>query len=77
MIGFIIFALVRFILAVLAIYFVLTLIKGLIRALTWSPGETRKYSKQENFSDTKEDYKDVKDAKFVELTTNEAKKKQE
>jgi hypothetical protein len=77
MISFVIFALVRFILAVLAIYFVLTLIKGLIRALTWSSGETRKYPKQGNPSDTKEDYKDVKDAKFVELTTNEAKKKQE
>jgi hypothetical protein len=77
MISFVIFALVRFVLAALAIYFVLTLIRWLIRALTWSTGETQKYPKQGNSSDTKEDYKDVKDAKFVELTTNEADKKQE
>lgn len=64
------FGLIRIIIIALVIYFVLTIIRGIIRALQGpsrrSTG-TRGHPQTENQPKSKEEYKDVKDAKFVEL----------
>jgi hypothetical protein len=67
MIRLFIFTLVRFFIIALAIYFGLTLLKKIIQALQGgsrpSPGTFQK----KNEPKPKEEYKDVKDATFVEL----------
>jgi len=67
MIRLFIFVFVRFFITVLAIYLALTLLKKLIRILQGRSNLFPKNPQQESQPKTKEDYKDVKDAKFVEL----------
>ena len=62
-----IFVLIRFFIIALAIYFALTLLKNLIRILQRHSNPSPRNQKQENQPKAKEEYKDVKDAKFVEL----------
>lgn len=65
------FGVIRFIIIAFVIYFVLTVIRGIIR-LFQGPSESSSFKKStqphsENPPQPKEEYKDVKDAKFVEL----------
>jgi large-conductance mechanosensitive channel len=62
-----IFVLIRFFIIALAIYFALTLLKNLIRILQSHSNPSPRNPMQENQPKAKEEYKDVKDAKFVEL----------
>jgi large-conductance mechanosensitive channel len=67
MIRLLIFSLIRFIIAAFAIYFVLTLIKGIMRVLKGSSRISSRPDQPETSQKPKENYKDVQDAKFVEL----------
>jgi hypothetical protein len=67
MIRLFIFALVRFIIFALIIYIALTFIKGIIRVLKLNFRRFIRYPENVNTPKAKEDYKDVKDANFVEL----------
>jgi hypothetical protein len=77
MIRLFIFAFVRLCIAALVIYVVLTFIKGIIRVLKSNFRQSTRYPEHENTPKTKEDYKDVKDAKFVEFPKKETDSKQD
>ena len=67
MIRLIIFSLIRFFIAAVVIYFVLTLIKGIMRVLKGLSRSSSRSAQPETPPKPKENYKDVQDAKFVEL----------
>jgi large-conductance mechanosensitive channel len=77
MIRLFIFAIIRFFLVALVIYVVLTFIKGIIRALRLNFRQSQQYTERKNTPEAKEDYKDVKDANFVELPSKETDSKQD
>jgi hypothetical protein len=66
----------RFFIAAIAIYFVLTLVKGILRGLKGQSHPFSRPSQPEMPPKPKEDYKDVQDAKYVELSDKEGKNKQ-
>lgn len=66
MIRLFIFALIRFFIIAVAIYLALTLLKKIIQVLQGHSIPSPSNPQQQR-TKTKEDYKDVKDAKFVEL----------
>jgi hypothetical protein len=63
MIRLLIFSLVRFFISVIVIYFVLTLVKRMLRSFKGSSPSAQ----PETPAKPKEHYKDVQDAKFIEL----------
>ena len=67
MIRLFIFIFVRFFLLALAVYLVLTVLKKVIQTLQGYSQPSSRNSQQEPRSKSKEEYKDIKDAKFVEL----------
>lgn len=67
----------RFFIIVLAIYLALTLLKIIIRNLQGHSHPSPSNPQQEQNPKTKEGYKDVKDAKFVELTNKQTKDNQD
>ncbi|MGD0036205.1 MAG: hypothetical protein ABSC53_02800 [Bacteroidota bacterium] len=67
MIRLFIIVLFRFFITALVIYLVLTLFKKIIRTLQGYSDPSLHNPQQEKQPKAKEDYKDVKDAKFVEL----------
>jgi hypothetical protein len=68
MIRLLIFSLVRFFITALVIYFVLTFVKGILKVFKGSSSRPFSHSAQpETPPKPKEDYKDVQDAKFVEV----------
>jgi len=68
MIRLFIFSLVRFFIAAVVIYFVLTFVKGILKVLKGSSSRPFSQSAQpETPPKPKENYKDVQDAKFIEL----------
>ncbi|MGD1046054.1 MAG: hypothetical protein ABR936_12150 [Bacteroidota bacterium] len=67
MIRLFIFVLIRFFIIALVIYFVLTLLKRIIQTLQGRSRSSPRDPQQEKHPKIKEDYRDVKDAKFVEL----------
>jgi large-conductance mechanosensitive channel len=77
MIRLLIFTIIRFIIAALAIYLVLTFIKAIIRMLQGQSHLSQHHHYQANASTPKEEYKDVKDAEFVELPDEQREKKPE
>jgi hypothetical protein len=77
MIRLFIFVLVRFFMIALVIYAALTLLKNVIRTLQGHSRPNSHNSQQEKQPRPAEDYKDVKDAKFVELPNKQAEKKQD
>jgi len=62
------FLLFLLIVAVFVIYFVLIIARGIMRALHRSSRPSSGYARQETPPKPKEDYKDVQDAKFIELS---------
>jgi hypothetical protein len=72
MIRLFIFVLVRFFITVLAIYLALTLLKKVIQALQGRSHPPPSNPQQQKNPTPKEDYKDVKDAKFVELPNKDS-----
>jgi large-conductance mechanosensitive channel len=76
MIRLFIFILVRFFIIALAIYLALTLLRKIIHALQEHSHPSQRNPRQENQPKPKEEYKDVKDAKFVELPKNQTKENQ-
>jgi len=77
MIRLLIFSLIRFFIAAFVIYFVLTLIKGIMRVLRGSSRPFSRFAKPETPQKPKENYKDVQDAKFVELPDKQEESKSE
>jgi large-conductance mechanosensitive channel len=77
MIRLFIFVFIRFILIAIAIYAALTLLKKVIQTLQGRSQPTSHNSQQETHPKPKEDYKDVKDAKFVELPNKQVENKQD
>jgi large-conductance mechanosensitive channel len=77
MIRLFIFVLIRFFLIAITIYAVLTLLKKVIQTLQGRSQPTSHPSQQKKRAKPKEDYKDVKDAKFIELPNNQAENKQD
>ena len=74
MIRLFIFVFLRFFITVLAIYLGLTLLRKVIRVLQgYSPPSSN--PRKENYQKPKEDYNDVKDAKFTELSDKQAEDK--
>ena len=67
MIRLFIFAIVRFLIAAVAIYFVLVFFRWLIRTLQGQSNSYKPYPQQGEKSKSKEVYKDVKDAEFIEI----------
>jgi flagellar basal body-associated protein FliL len=68
MIRLLIFSLIRFFIAALVIYFVLTFVKGILRVLKGSSSRPFSHPAEPQAPPKpKENYKDVQDAKFVEL----------
>jgi hypothetical protein len=67
MIRLFIVVLVRFFITALAIYIALTLLKKIIQILQGHSHPVPHNPQSENHPKPKEEYKDVKDAKFVEL----------
>ena len=59
--------LVRWFIIALVIYTVLTLLKKMFQSLQSHPHPPRSENRQEDHPKVKEEYKDVQDAKFVEL----------
>jgi hypothetical protein len=68
---------VRFLIAAFAIYFVLTLVKGLFRIFTKSSGRVSDSPPSPVPPKQEEDYKDVQEAKFIELPNLDQKNKSE
>ncbi|MBN1397624.1 MAG: hypothetical protein JXA06_06305 [Bacteroidetes bacterium] len=68
------FLLLLLIAVVFIIYFVLILVRGFLRTLQRPPRSSSGNPRQETPQKPKEEYKDVQDAKFVELSD---KKKEE
>jgi hypothetical protein len=60
--------------AAFAIYFVLTLVKGLFRILAKSSGRVSDSPQSPVPPKPKEDYKDVQEANFIELPNQDQKK---
>jgi flagellar basal body-associated protein FliL len=77
MIRLFIFVLIRFFMIALVFYAALTLLKKVIQALQGHSRPNSDNSQQEKHPKPAEDYKDVKDAKFVELPDKQAEKKQD
>ena len=77
MIRLFIFSLVRFFIAAFAIYFVLSLVKGIMRVLRGSSRPSSRSAHPETSPKPKENYKDVQDAKFVELPDKQEENKPE
>ena len=77
MIRLFIFVLMRFFIIALIIYFVLTLLKRIIQTLQGRSHPSSNNTQQQGRPKTKEDYKDVKDAKFVELPNKQTEDKQD
>ena len=77
MIRLLIFSLVRFFIAAFAIYFVLRLVKGMMRVLKGTSRPFSRPAQPEMPSKPKENNKDVQDAKFVELPDKQEENKQE
>jgi large-conductance mechanosensitive channel len=75
MIRLFILALFRFFIIALAIYFVLTLLKKIIRTLQGHSTPSTRNPQQEKHPKPTENYKDVKDAKFVELPNKQTEDK--
>jgi hypothetical protein len=73
------FSIIRILLAALVIYFAVTVIRGVLRALGWraqdSPSKASGRPQPENPPKPTEEYKDVEDAKFVELPDKKREKK--
>jgi hypothetical protein len=64
---------IRFLIILLAaaafvIYFILTLVRGIIKTLQRSSSKSRRFDPPEAPPKPKENYKDVQDAKFIELS---------
>jgi hypothetical protein len=77
MIRLLIFSLIRFFIAAFVIYFVLTLIKGMMRVFKGSSRPFSRSAQPETPPKPKENYKDVQDAKFVELPNKQEESKPE
>ena len=77
MIRFFIFVLVRFFITVLVIYLALTLLKKIIQSLQGHSHPIPRAPQEDNRPKVKEEYKDVKDAKFVELPNAQTKNNQD
>jgi large-conductance mechanosensitive channel len=77
MIRLFIIILFRFFVTALVIYFVLTLFKKIIRTLQGYSNPSLHNPQQEKQPKAKEDYKDVKDAKFVELPNKQTEDNQD
>ena len=77
MIRLFIFVLIRFFLLAIAIYAVLTLLKKVIQTLQGHSQPTSHHAQQEKQPKAKEDYKDVKDAKFIELPNKQTEDNQD
>jgi hypothetical protein len=77
MIRLLIFSLIRFVVAAFAIYFVLTLVKGVLRVFKGSSRPFSGSAQPETPPKPKENYKDVQDAKFVELPDKQEESKTE
>lgn len=58
---------IRFFFTVFAIYLALTLLRIVIRVLRGNPSPSQSQPPEQNSPKPKEEYKDVKDAKFTEL----------
>jgi large-conductance mechanosensitive channel len=71
MIRLFIFVLIRFIITAFVIYVVLTFFMKVIRILQGRTRPSPRHPQQESPPKPKEDYKDVKDAKFTELPNNQ------
>jgi flagellar biosynthesis/type III secretory pathway M-ring protein FliF/YscJ len=73
------FSIIRVLLIALAVYFVITVIRGVVRALSGraqsSSSKASGRPQSENPPKPTEEYKDVKDAKFVELSNNKHEEK--
>jgi hypothetical protein len=77
MIRLFIFVLVRFFITVLVVYLVLTLLKKIIRNLQGRSRPFPSAPQEENRPKVKEEYKDVKDVKFIELPNTQTKNNQD
>jgi hypothetical protein len=77
MIRLLIYSLIRFFIAALVIYFILTLMKGIFRIFTRSLGHVSGSPQSEVPPKPKEDYKDVQEAKFIELPNQDKENKSE
>jgi hypothetical protein len=76
MIRLLIFSLVRFFVAALVIYFVLTFVKGILRVFKGLSSRPFSHPDQPQ-APPKENYKDVQDAKFVEVPDKQKESKPE
>jgi hypothetical protein len=72
-----IYSLIRFIIAAFVIYFVLTLAKGIFRIFAGSSGRVSNSPPSAVPPKPKEDYKDVQEAKFIELPNHDKENKSE
>jgi hypothetical protein len=77
MIRLLLFSLISFFIATCAIYFVLTLVKGIMRVLTGSIRPSSRSAQPEMPPKPKENYKDIQDARFVELPDKRDENKQQ
>ena len=77
MIRLFLFVLFRFFIIVLIIYLALTLLKKFIQILQGRYHSPTHDPKQEKSKKVKEEYKDVKDAKFVELPDKQTEDKKD
>ena len=75
MIRLFIFIFIRFFITVLVIYLALTLLRKVIRFVQGYSSPSQSNPPKDKFSKPKEDYKDVKDAKFTELPDKQAEDK--
>ncbi|MGD0590978.1 MAG: hypothetical protein ABSA44_09295 [Bacteroidota bacterium] len=77
MIKLLIFSLIRFLIVAFVIYFVLTLVKRMLRVFKGSSRPFSRPDQPETPPKPKEEYKDVQDAKFVELPDKQEESKPE
>jgi flagellar basal body-associated protein FliL len=77
MIRLLIFFLIRFLIAAVVFYFVLTLLKGMMRVFKGSSRQSSGSAQPDTPPKPKENYKDVQDAKFVELPDKHEESKSE
>ena len=77
MIRLFVFVFVRFFITVIAIFFALTFLKKIIQFLKGRSRSSPSVPQQGNPPKAKEVYKDVKDAKFVELPGKQNEEKQD
>jgi hypothetical protein len=71
MIRLFLFTLIRLFLSVLAIYFVLMLVKGFLRGLQGRSRQSSHFPQSQAPPKPKEDYQDVREARFTELEGKE------